>query len=309
VNRAHLAALLVLIAFSACGKVGNPLPPIKRTPAAVNNLRVTQNANQVILSWTNPAQYVDTNAATDLSEVRILRNGIPVARVPVNAAGQPQSYSLPVTGSLDAELFFRVIVATKRGITSALSNAVGVTPREAPGPPRFTRVVFDQLRITLEWQPPELRPEIVAGYRVQRSDWPAPQDVPATSFEDSEYEQDKTYTYTVTAVRADGEARVPGPPSEPGTVTTTDKTPPATPTGLRVEPGDMGGALLQWTANTERDLREYLIFRSDKPETEPYRTRAELWTDLDYRQGMSYRIEAVDLFGNRSTPTMPLAGP
>ena len=306
-SRAGAAALLVLIAAAACGKVGNPLPPIVRTPQQVSDLRVTQNANQVILSWTNPASYVDGNAATDLSEIRILRNGVEVAREPVKAAGQPQSYALDVSGDLNSDLTFTVVVATQRRRTSVLSDAVLIHPRDAPGAPGALTAVFDQSRITLEWQPPEGNPDLVSGYRVQRSDRAALQEASATVFEDSEYEPGMTYTYAVTAVRAAGEVRIPGRPSAPIMVTAIDKNPPATPTGLRIQPLDAGTVLLEWTANKERDLKEYLVFRSDQ--AEPVRTVAESWTDQNYRPGLSYQLAAEDASGNSSERSMPQAGP
>src|SRR5688572_30549336 len=76
---ARLAAILLFAA--GCGKVGAPLPPIIRTPQAINDLSAVQNGYDIILTWTNPPRYIDGNPATDLSKVRVLRNGVDVAAV------------------------------------------------------------------------------------------------------------------------------------------------------------------------------------------------------------------------------------
>jgi hypothetical protein len=102
---------------------------------------------------------------------------------------------------------------------------------------------------------------------------------------------------------------VPGPASMPLTVTATDTKPPATPTGLQVESlGGVAGVLLSWNKSPERDLKWYLVFRSDK--TEPLcRELAEGCPDPDYRPGLTYRLAAEDIFGNPSERSAPQPGP
>ena len=120
VKRAAAAALLVLIVASACGKVGPPQAPIKRTPQAINDLRVSQSGHNVTLSWTNPALYIDNNGVTDLAAVLILRNGMQISRETATAAGKPQSFTVDVTNSLGTDLSFAVQVETQRGRVSDL---------------------------------------------------------------------------------------------------------------------------------------------------------------------------------------------
>ena len=303
------AALLALWVAAGCGKVGPPLPPIVRIPQAIGDLRVSQNENRVILSWTNPAFYVDgQNAAADLAVVRILRNGEEVVKEPIKAAGQPQSHEEDITNRLNTDLTFEVQVETSRGRLSGLSNAVAIRPVDVPGAPRALRYVVDQQRITLDWDPPERNPALVGAYIVQRTDRPGAVSVQLPHFEDAEYEPDKKYTYTVTAVR--GAEMVPGPAAMPLTLTATDMTPPATPTGLQIESlgGGAGTALLTWNKNTERDFKQYLVFRSDKPEPLS-RDVAEGFADVDYRPGLTYQLAAEDIFENKSELSAPQRGP
>jgi hypothetical protein len=66
VKRKTLLALLVFATF-ACGKRGDPRPPIPVIPQATSDLVVTQRGNRVILAWTYPAL---TAAGRPLPEIR-----------------------------------------------------------------------------------------------------------------------------------------------------------------------------------------------------------------------------------------------
>ena len=280
------AALLVLWVAAGCGKVGNPLPPIVRIPQAVTDLKVTQSEYRVILSWTNPPGYE-----------------------PVKAAGQLQSHEVDVTNELNADLTFAVQVETRRGRVSVLSDTVAIRTVDVPGAPSALRSVVDKQRITLDWDPPERNASMAESYIVQRADRPGAITVKMPPFEDAEYEPDKKYTYTVTAVRSAEQGMVPGPAAMPLEVTATDKAPPAIPTGLQIQAqGGGGGVFLSWNPNTERDLKWYLVFRSDK--IEPLSSvPAEGFPDMDYRPGLMYQLQAEDIFGNKSEKSAPRPGP
>jgi hypothetical protein len=306
VRHAAPAALFLLLAASACGKVGDPKPPIVRTPESITELRAVQSGYNVILTWTNPGRYVDNNPVTDLAFVRILRNGVEVDRVPVSAAGQPQSYGVDVANSLDMDLKFSVQVETERKRLSPEATVM-FRPAQVPGTPRGLMATTDQFRITLTWEPPERNPNLAEVYLVQREDRPVSSPpTPMTRFEDSDYEPDKTYMYTVTAARANGST---GPAGASVMVTATDKTAPKPPAGLQIEANPTGvGVVLKWTPSPERDKKEYWVYRSDQSKPIAM-TPVELFSDLTYKPGLSYQLEAVDFFGNRSEKSQPLAGP
>jgi hypothetical protein len=304
----RFAVLWVLIAAMGCGKVGPPLPPIVRTPQQVADLKVAQNGDKVVLSWTNPAVYVDSNPATDISSVRILQNGVVVATQPAKGAGQRQTAEIDISRSLlGSDLSFAVVVGTERGKSSPASNPAGIIPQEVPGSPRGLTATLDQLRIILDWEAPERNADLANVYLVSRSDRPETLVVMGRHFEDPEYEQDKVYTYTVTAAVSRENGPVPGLTGVSVRVTAKDTTKPATPSGLTFQSLEPG-LLLQWAPNKERDLKEYLVFRSDQ--SEPIcRGPAEICQDRDYRPGLTYRLFAEDRFGNRSPESAPIAGP
>jgi hypothetical protein len=149
-QRLHLA--LVLFLFTACGKVGDPQPPFIRIPERVKDLTITQAGYDLVLSWTNPARYIDGSAATNLARVQIRSNGAPLRTVQVVAPGQPQSYSMPVIGSvIGGERAFTVVVETTQGKLSDVSNVASATPVDVPGRVVKLAALADQRRIFLKW--------------------------------------------------------------------------------------------------------------------------------------------------------------
>jgi hypothetical protein len=305
VKTAPLAALVSLVLLSACGKVGSPLPPIVRIPQKVQNLNAAQNGYNVILTWTNPAQYVDGNPASELGMVHIFQNEVEVGMVAAGPAGQQQSFAVDVTKNVGRLLTFTIRMGLPRnGTDLPVSNPISVPTIDVPGAPRNLRATVDQGKITLQWEPPERNAPFVESYVVQRSDGPAPQTVSTARFVDSDYEAGKTYTYTVTAMRG----TTPGG-TESRPFVATDITPPAKPTGLSVQLiGD--SLVLRWPPNTESDLRGYQWYRSDRPNM-PQFTASNGTQDFEYvpGRGLSYTIEAIDNFGNRSLPSDPQPGP
>jgi hypothetical protein len=305
VNRLSLVVLLVPL-IAGCGKVGDVQPPITRTPQWVTDLKVSQIGYNAVLAWTNPGFYVDGNAATDITTVRILQNERVVSSVASTGAGHPQAAEIDISKTLDADIVFAVQVVTQRGKTSPVSRAVSLRTLDVPGAPRNLHGAFDQFRVSLEWDTPERSPELVSAYVVSRTDRPTPTLVRGRRFEDAEYEPDKTYTYTVTAVRGDA-AQTQGLTSAPVSILTTDHTAPATPTGLIMQRVD-SDVELRWTPNTERDLKEHLLYRSDSPQA-IYHGRVEAFTDTSYKPGMTYQLSAKDTSDNESRRSDPVPGP
>src|SRR2546422_398350 len=218
----------------ACGKIGDPKPPFIRIPEAVNDLSVVQSGHNLVLTWTNPPRYIDGSAATNLARVQIRTNGAPSATVNVSAAGQPQSYLIPVGPGTSSERRFTVVVETTQGKLSEASNAKSVTPVEVPGSVTLTAIP-DQRRIFLRWDKPQDHPELADAYIVTRADAPAETEtVTDTRYEDGRYQAGKTLTYQVTPARFVSGVLVMGVSSEPYTVTLEDKTPPKIPSGLEI---------------------------------------------------------------------------
>jgi hypothetical protein len=226
--------------------------------------------------------------------------------VPAGPAGQQQSFAVDVEpNNVGRTLTFTIQMGLPRnGAALPVSNPFPIQPVEVPGAPRDLRETVDQGKIVLEWQPPEQKPELAEAYLVQRTDPAASQTVSALRYEDSDYEAGKTYRYTVTAMRG----TTPGG-SVAREFVARDTKPPAKPAGLSVQlAGDT--VVVRWNENMESDLRGYQVYRSDRPTASQF-TATNGYQDLEYIPGMglSYRVEAIDNFGNRSEPSDPQPGP
>ena len=300
------AAVLLL---STCGRVGDPRPPIIHIPRKVENLSAVQNGYKVALNWTNPSNYIDGNPATDTGVVHIFCNNDEIGRVAATTAGQPQSFAVDVTNSVDTLLTFTIqFVVPKASKPSPVSNAFSIRPAAVPGSPRNLVPTVDQGKIVLMWEAPERRAELVDSYVVQRSDRPVPSPVRARRFEDTEYDPGKTYTYTITAVR-ETTLQISGDGSLTAEVAATDKIAPVTPSGLEIQLIN-NEAFLLWDKNTEAALKGYQVFRSDRP-GQPISTVANGYSDREYvsGRGISYRILAEDISGNQSPISAARPGP
>jgi hypothetical protein len=297
------AAFAFFLLIVGCGKVGDPKPPFIRIPQPVSGLTASQAGYDVVLNWTNPARNIDGSAATDLKIARILNEGSVIATVEVTGAGKPQSYTIPAQNWIGVSRSFTVQIVTARQKISAATSAA-VTPVDVPGRVRELHAVFDQRKITLQWQAPQQNTDLAGGYQVHRTDRADSVVTRTAVFQDSSYQPGGQYTYEVTAARLVGNNWVPGNGTETVTVVAVDQTPPRAPSSLEILVSD--GAFLTWAANEEEDLAGYHVFRSETPNGDFHRIGEELrktnsFFDPAYQPGYRYAVSALDEAGNEST--------
>jgi hypothetical protein len=69
--RLALVCLCAVVILAACGKKGNPLPPLVRIPAAPGGFAVTRIADRVFVRFTTPTSNVDGVTPADVARVEL----------------------------------------------------------------------------------------------------------------------------------------------------------------------------------------------------------------------------------------------
>jgi len=90
--RKLLLALGAVLALYACGKRGDPRPPIPIIPKATSDLVVTQRGSKVILTWSYPSLSTSGKTLQDLRRVVVYRV---TEELPVPQAGRDPNAILP----------------------------------------------------------------------------------------------------------------------------------------------------------------------------------------------------------------------
>ena len=111
----RLLILLCAVAI-ACGKRGDPRPPVPIIPKAISDLVVTQRGSKVILTWSYPSLTTSGGSLRDLRRVVVYRV---TEELPVPQAGRDPNAILP--GDVD--------VTTPRPIQQ-FSKVLGVGPAQ-----------------------------------------------------------------------------------------------------------------------------------------------------------------------------------
>ena len=75
-KRLVIAAFLIAIIGSACGKKGDPHAPELTTPEPIKDLNARQDRAGTILTWSRPERYVGGGEVTDLASFVIFRKEI-----------------------------------------------------------------------------------------------------------------------------------------------------------------------------------------------------------------------------------------
>lgn len=202
--RKFLAVLAFVVL--ACGKRGDPRPPIPVIPAATSDLVVTQRADRVLLSWSYPAL---TTAGKNLTEIRRIsvyryEEHLPAAPGDSRIPAVPQAQFMKLSTRIDsiekanlaaattgARLLFtdtppfrssdgRPVRLTYAVVTegatarSQPSNLAVIVPLPVAIPPTGLTATAKPEGVTLTWTRPEqavssLGAPIVSGYNIYRS--------------------------------------------------------------------------------------------------------------------------------------------
>ncbi len=93
---------MFLILVLACGKRGDPRPPVPVIPKATGDLVVTQRANKLILSWSYPALTTAGKTLINIRRVSVYRYQEEIPATPTASA--PASTPVPAVAPVVAQL-------------------------------------------------------------------------------------------------------------------------------------------------------------------------------------------------------------
>ena len=287
-----------LLIFTACGKVGDPLPPIPKAPLIVSELAATQQGTSIILSFpvaketrTDKLKRVDiyrliesVNAPAGITAEAYaaraaLLASLPAEQLPTNVS--VVTYVDPIDFKIanDQTRFrYAVRLVNLDDRAADLSNYASLTPLSTVAePPLGLQATVTQTQVEITWQPPAAnlngsQPANVLGYNLYRradKQLMLVNKTPLTEprYVEKQFQFGTTYDYIVRALSL---PRAGAPLSEiiesneslPLTVTPKDTFPPTAPTSISI--ASRGGIIsLFWPPNAEPDVVGYNVYRSE----------------------------------------------
>jgi hypothetical protein len=292
------AVSLVTVFLTACGKKGNPLPPLNIRPAPVTDVSASLSGSRVTLQFTVPAANPDDLTVVAPERVEIYRvvtapdvavppvseiigtpgalRGQIAVRRPEDAPPSPTSPPLPLPGepasfveSVDSQATgswtYVAVGVMGRSRRGPASNPITVPLAALPVAPTTLTAENNETTLTLSW--------VGTGkaYRVFSATQPldlatirllTPTPVAQPRFAQP-VEFGRERCFAVRTVQETRGATVEGPPSDVFCTTAVDRYPPPAPTNLRaIQEGN--AITLTWTPSDAADLGGYIVLRGDK---------------------------------------------
>ena len=225
-------------------------------------------------------------------------------------------------------LRYAVRYVNERGQKSSFSNSVAIEllAAVAAPPARLLVVASIQDEVKVEWAAPDsnidgTRPASVVGYNVyrrtaKREAFIKPlnsEPVTESHFTDTKFQYKADYVYVVRALSQGATGLIESADSEPAALTPVDTFAPAAPEPVSLASAN-GLISLFWPTSQEADVVGYNIYRAESTESgnvEWIKLTAQPLSNVtafrDDRvvigKRYSYRVTAVDRFGNESAPS------
>lgn len=319
--------LPILLALSACGYVGEPLPPLLNMPQPVADLAALQRGSKIVASFTLPKLTTEGRVIRPPLHWELLagEQGSGDFRIEDWAAraksmGEAPAiegrveYTFPAAPWTGKDIVLAARVRGPSGHFSGWSKPVALTVIQPPAVPTNVQAQNVAEGVRLAWQ------GAGPAYRILRQAEGEKDFIPVGNTETQEFvdkntDYGKTYRYTVQAVAKTGTAEVESESTPQITFTPKDEFPPAPPAGLLQVPTP-GSIELTWDRNTESDLAGYRIYRAEPGA--PFAKIGETaesptYSDRKIESGKHYRyaITAFDRSGNESkqSPEIEVTAP
>ena len=258
-------------------------------PSAPSNVQATGiSPTRIDLTW---------GAATDnfgVDHYTVYRDGVSVGTTPAT------QLSFSDTGLTPATSYSYVVKASDLSHEGPGASATGTTLADTSPPTAPTSLSARPAltSVALTWKPSTDNVG-VAGYRVYRGNVLVGSPS-GTSFTDSGLTPNTSYSYTVSAV--DSVPNESGRSNTVNTRTLADKTPPSTPTNVRVTDTQTARVSIAWDASTDNlGVASYQVLRNGSVvATTPASQLTFTDTGLKPKTTYKYTVRAVDTSRNTS---------
>jgi hypothetical protein len=313
--------------LAACGKVGDPLPPIPRAPMVISELAVEQQGNRLMLSFPlvrapraerlqridiyrliEPASAPRGLTEEDFAARSTIISSITADQLPATSATITYGDALDLK-SVPANTRYRYAVrlVNQSGQPADFSNYAQITPLVAvAAPPSELRIRLSQTELELTWTPPAAnengtQPANVSSYNIYRRAGGRltklnAQPAREPHFADRTFQFGAQYEYHVRSLSLPSSGAslteaIESNESAHIAITPQDTFPPSAPASITI--ASINGVVsLFWPLNPEPDVAGYNIYRS-----EDEKAPAAAWVKLNARLHTtgSFRDERVQI--------------
>ncbi len=307
---------LLVMWLGGCGYVGYIGPPMAPTldiPLNVTDLRAVEYGDKIQITFTI------SKLTTEGLELKSLRSvdlfaGLaapPSDRhypVPASAPGPVEYDEIPVQAWLGKNIVLGVRATGPKKKTSGWSNFVQMMVGPPLQPPTMLEAKNLKDGVGLTWRGTGPR------FRVLRATGDGPLEAVGISekpeYTDGSAQFGTKYQYRVLALASDAYMSVVSEP--PAEITPKDVFPPEVPTGVTAAAG-VNTIEVAWDRNTEADFKGYNVFRSvdggpfEKVNSDLIEAPTFRDSKVEPEKTYRYAISAVDLLGNASQQSVPVA--
>jgi hypothetical protein len=285
---------LSLVVLAACGKRGDPHPPIPIIPQATSDLVVSQRGPNVVLAWSYPSlttagkkldvvhrvvvyRYAEELPAAQgvtpaqFSRLKEKLDSIESAKLPEATSGAKLIYTdTPQLHAKDGRAVrLNYAIVTEGGTTkSDVGNVATIAPIDVPLPPSDVAAAPKAEGVVLTWTAPEKAATVIGYnvYRVAKGDTlgeltPPVNAAPVAATTYTDVPQYGDFDYRVTAV-ARTSPRIESDLSPVVTATFKDLMPPPAPATITALV-ETKSVRLVWDAVDAPDLANYVIYRTE----------------------------------------------
>jgi hypothetical protein len=343
----HAALGLLLFALpllGACGKKGDPLPPLRTVPIQTQDLAVSQQGSLIFLEMGYPNTTtaglvlggIDSVEVYALEKPASADGSLPTAepyeieasaeRILVLSGSELESkvvgdrlqFQIPLASELPAEPTATIFAVrtTKADETSDLSNRASLLAQAPPAPPGGLEAESRPRGVELAWTFGN-DADAFDVYRRLATERGYGEPLRRVSGADRKFLDDtaqfgQSYIYTVRTI-AGTEPLVSSDRAGEREIAHEDRFPPRLPANL-VALGEREAIRLRWDPSPDTDVAGYILFRKGPAQDDFIRITATPVVGTEYidrglASGLSfaYRMQAVDQLGNESRLGAPVS--